>query len=108
MHSKGTKYDMGMHRDGSWNKSNVILFVIYSVNQVFQLTMIQGTIYLCVLAQVNAGLITSMWAITPFFSATLDAIFFHQHINRSQIFGMMFVVVSVILLGLKDFLSSQP
>ena len=54
------------------------------------------------MADMNPGLSQSMTAISPFFSAVFDAIFFKQNLKKGEILGMVVVMAGVILLSLRD------
>ena len=54
-----------------------------------------------VMADVNVGLITMIWSITPFFSSAIDYYYFDRSLEKSQFIGILFVVLSVALLSLR-------
>ena len=53
-------------------------------------------------AQINAGIITSIWCVNPFFVATADYCIYGTRLKATQFAGISFIVVCVLLLSLKD------
>ena len=58
------------------------------------------TIYSSVLADVKVGLITSIWSINSFMNAITDKVVFGLELTINQFIGMLFMIASVVLLGL--------
>jgi len=64
--------------------------------------MVMFTIYFSVKAEVNPGLITSIWSVTPFFMSMADFIIFGVKLGANHIAGITLIMLCVLLLGLKD------
>ena len=58
------------------NKRNFVGFTVYTVLQVVTLNMVMLTIYTSVRANLNTGLSTAIWSVSPFFMSFLDFIVF--------------------------------
>ena len=57
-------------------------------------------IYFAGAASLNAGLITSIWSICPFFIAITDYFLFNEKLKSYHILGTFFIVLSTILISL--------
>ena len=75
------------HGESIWPNQNIINDGIFSFMNAFRLflncciyclcqVLIVMTIYFCAEAKINTGLITSIWALTPFFFAVCDYKYF--------------------------------
>lgn len=58
------------------------------------------TIYFAVAADLNAGVITTIWSVTPFFMATADYFVYGVKLRAYHIIGISLIVLSTILLSL--------
>ena len=58
------------------------------------------TIYFAVAADLNAGVITTIWSVTPFFVALADFMVFGVRLKTYHIVGIALVVLSTIMLSL--------
>ena len=98
----GSKYSWGLIQNGKVNKVKMLAFVAMGFVQVCVLNLIMLTINSSVMANVNTGLITSVFSVTPFFSALLDQIFFNLRLSCTQMIGIVFVFLSLISLSLRS------
>lgn len=58
------------------------------------------TIYFAVAADVNVGVITTIWSITPFFLALADYLLFNVRLGSHHYIGITLIVISTILISL--------
>lgn len=58
------------------------------------------TMYFSALANVNAGLITTIWSVNPVFMALMDRICFKTKLERYHLVGTLFIVICTIILSL--------
>jgi drug/metabolite transporter (DMT)-like permease len=57
------------------------------------------TIFTAGLAEINAGVITVIWNLTPLFLAICDYFFLDQRLTGMQIYGMFLMMTCTILIG---------
>lgn len=79
----GKSYNWGLYEKGRVNRVKMLAYIVICFIQLCVLNLIMLTINSSVLAKVNTGLITSVFSVTPFFSALLDQIFFNLRLSRS-------------------------
>jgi len=65
-----------------------------------------NTMYFAALAHVNAGIITTVWAVTPLFLAITDCCFFHIKLEYFHYIGMFSIVLCTIILSLNGVLQN--
>lgn len=58
------------------------------------------TMYFSALANVNAGLITTIWSVNPVFMAIMDRICFARKFQTYHMVGTLFIVVCTVILSL--------
>lgn len=61
---------------GRINLRNLLGFVIMCFLQVIVLNMVLFTLYFSVKAELNSGISTSIWSVTPFFMSFADYLIF--------------------------------
>jgi drug/metabolite transporter (DMT)-like permease len=69
--------------------------------------MVLFTLYFSLKADVNPGLTTSIWSVTPFFMSLADFIIFGNRLKRNHYIGITLIMLCVILLGLRDVLEPK-
>ena len=57
------------------------------------------TMYFSALANVNAGLITTIWSVNPVFMALMDRICFGQKLQTYHLIGTLFIVICTVILS---------
>ena len=65
------------------------------------------TMYTAKLAQVNVGVILTIWSINPLFMALLDYIFFNQSLRYYHIIGTISIVFCTVLISLSGFMFKE-
>ena len=83
-------------------KSNLLGFIGYCMMQVLILNMVMFTIYFSVLADLNTGIGTSIWALTPFMMSLGDHLFFGHKLKYNHVVGITLIITCVILISLRD------
>ena len=58
------------------------------------------TMYFSALANMNVGLITTLWSVNPLFMALMDRIMFSEKMMAYHVFGMIFIVICTVMLSL--------
>lgn len=59
------------------------------------------------LAMINTGVVSVIWAISPFFSALLDFFINRQSLLVSQFIGMVFMLICAVLVGVKTIVNAD-
>jgi len=80
---------------------NVLRFGIQCVIFLFVNCNIFLTMYYAHLADVNVGVITTIWAVQPLFGAILDKLIYDEDLKFSYIFGILLIAASSVCIGLK-------
>jgi drug/metabolite transporter (DMT)-like permease len=57
------------------------------------------TIFTAGLAEVNTGVITVIWNLSPLFMAIGDYFILDQRLTRMQIYGMILMIICTVLIG---------
>ena len=94
--------DQNLIKEGKLSIRNMLGFLSYCCFQVIILNMVMFTIYFSVLADVNTGIITSIWSVTPFFMSLADYLFFGVTLKYNHIIGITLIVVCILLLSLRN------
>ena len=104
---KGEQFCLGLIKDGKLQRANILVFSVYVFSQVCINFAVNLTTITALMANVNVGLITSIWSTTPFFSAIVDYLLFGVKLNTSEIIGISFVIVSIAVLNMRSFASGE-
>lgn len=62
--------------------------------------------YFAALAQINVGLITTIWSINPLFIAIMDYLLFRQKLRYYHLIGTVSIVICTVVLSLSGVLDS--
>ena len=92
---------------GKFSLRNFIAMVVFTFINLGVVSFATLTLYTSTRTVLNAGVVSSIWSLTPFVMAIGDYIFFGIKITISQVYGMLLIVVCVILLGLKDVIEEK-
>lgn len=57
------------------------------------------TMYFSALANVNVGLITTIWSVNPVFMAIMDRFCFGQKLQTYHLIGTLFIVICTVILS---------
>ena len=93
--------------DGKLSKINVLRFILTCVFFFGIQSFMILTMYFCHLADINVGMITMLWNITPYVAALCDFIFNRQALKPSQHLGMLFMIASCVLISLSKILNPK-
>ena len=94
-----------------WNNQNLIVYGKLRWRNVFGFICFCGlyfivqngvllTIYFAVAADLNAGVITTIWSVTPFFCAFADYLLFNERLRIHHFIGISCIVLCTLLLSL--------
>ena len=70
--------------------------------------MVVITLYLSAKAGVNAGLITSIWSITPFCFSVAERVLYGTKMQVNHFIGMLLIMACAILLSLSSVIYPEP
>jgi len=88
--------------NGKLSTRNLLGFIIMCLLQVIVLNMVLFTLYFSLRAEVNSGISTCIWSVTPFFMSFADYLMFGNKLGKHQIAGITLITCSIILLSLRD------
>ena len=87
---------------------NFIGFWIYGLCYFIVQNCVLLTIYFAVIANLNPGVITTIWSVTPFFIAVFDFFMFGVVLQCYHYIGIIFIFLGTLLLSLMKFIVPQP
>lgn len=70
--------------------------------------MVVITLYLSAKAGVNAGLITSIWSITPFCFSVAEKVLYGTKMKTNHFIGMLLIMICAVLLSLSSVIYPAP
>lgn len=94
-----------------WNNQNVIVdgklkirnlcgYLAYCAVYLCIQNMAMLTMYCAKLAQINVGVIITIWSINPLFMALLDYLFFGQKLQYYHVIGTVAIVICTVVISL--------
>jgi len=86
--------------DGKLNWRNLFGFLCFCLLYFIVQNGVLLTIYFAVAADVNVGVITTIWSICPFFLALADYLMFKVRLSSHHYIGITLIVISTILISL--------
>ena len=94
--------DLGVVEDGVVNMKKVVGLIGFAL--LFQIiqNLAMVSLYLAQLADMNTGIIATIWAINPLFSAIMDALVFKQKLKNFHYIGMIGMVCCSCMISLRD------
>jgi len=69
--------------------------------------MVLFTLYFSVKADLNPGIATSIWSVVPFYMSVADYFAFGVKLKRNHIVGITLIMLTVILVGLRDVINPK-
>lgn len=102
---------MCLKQKSCWNDQNIIVDGKFRAMNLLRFTIqccfffgIQASIFLtmyyCHLANVNVGIITTIWSIQPMIAGLFDYLIYGEKLNRYHLIGMVFIIVSALCISL--------
>ena len=88
--------------DGKVEWGNIGWFTFYCLNYVTYQTIVVLTFYFCILASLNAGVVTTIWSITPLFTAMFAFILFGERLSHKHLIGLVCLVLCVALISMNE------
>ena len=70
--------------------------------------MVVITLYFASMAEVNAGLITSIWSVTPFCYVVAERILYGTKLKSYHFIGIFLIMICSILLSLTSIIYPEP
>ena len=99
--SNGTIWpDQNIIKQGKIKCINLFRFMLICLTYFLAQVMICLTLYYAALAQVNSGLITTIWSLTPFFFALVEYKVFGTSLQINHYIGMILILICSVLLSL--------
>ena len=92
--------DQNLVLDGQVYWRNVVGFTVYCLLYFLIQNLAFLTMFFSALAQVNVGLITTIWSVNPLFMAIMDFIIFKQKLYYYHLVGTISIVICTIVLSL--------
>ncbi len=66
------------------------------------------TFGLCLEANLNAGIVSTIWAVTPLYGAVLDYLFFGQRLSTRHIVGVFTLIACAASISLANVIAAEP
>lgn len=96
-----------MKVDGKYSLANIAGFAFFCCNYF----MIQNMAFMCVheanKANLNPGVITAMWSITPLWMALTDWLVFSIRLKYHHYIGMTCMIICTLVLALSDLMKGK-
>jgi drug/metabolite transporter (DMT)-like permease len=86
---------------------NVFGMFAYSLNYIAFQFLVMTTFALCFEAGMNAGIVSSIWSISPLFAAFFDRLFFNQSLATRHYLGIICLVFSAAAISLSGVISGD-
>jgi len=93
--------------DGQLIMKNLVALVGFMLLYQLIQNLANLSLFSAQLANVNPGIITTIWSTNPLFSAIADAIFFKQTLKYFHYVGMFALIACGILISLRDIIYTQ-
>ena len=94
--------------NGSLNMNNLSWFVFYCLIYFTFQTIVVLTFQYCLLANVNAGIVSTIWSITPLFAAKFDYLLFGESLTRKHLIGLVCLVLCVGCISIGGVIDFRP
>ena len=88
--------------NGQTDWGNIGWFTFYCLNYLAYQILVVLTFFFCLLAKVNAGVVTTIWSITPLFAAMFAYILFGERLTQKHLVGLVCLVLCVALISLNE------
>ncbi|CDW83526.1 UNKNOWN [Stylonychia lemnae] len=86
---------------------NIVDVIIYCLLYLTIQTVVIGTFGLCLQANLNAGIVSTIWSASPLYSAILDYFFFKQSLNVNHIIGIFSLILCAACISLSNIVGVQ-
>ena len=92
--------DQNLVKNGKVQKRNAVGFAAFQCLSFIVMNMAWITIWCAVLANINAGVLTVIWSVTPLGVAFTEYFFFGVRLKVNYIIGMMLIIICAVALSL--------
>jgi len=92
--------DQNLIIDGQVRWKNVVGYACFACCYFCIQNLAFLTIFFASKADINVGLITTIWSVNPLFMAIMDSIFFSQKLQYFHVIGMISIVACTVVLSL--------
>ena len=89
-----------MVKQGQLRRVNLIGFLGFQLNSLLVMNCSWITIWFALMANINAGVITVIWSVTPLGVAIAEYFIFGQRLKRNYQVGMALIIICVVALSL--------
>jgi drug/metabolite transporter (DMT)-like permease len=96
---KGSWHHQNLIVNGQVRKMNVVRFGIQCCLFFGIQSFVFLTMYYAHMADVNVGIITTIWSIQPLAAAILDYFIYGEKLMKHHLFGMVFVIGSALCIS---------
>ena len=98
---------MNLYHDGKLSGKHLLGFVCFSLCYFCIQNLAFLTMYFANRANINVGLITTIWSVNPLFLAFMDSLIFGQKLQYFHHIGMIAIVICTIALSLSGVISPK-
>jgi drug/metabolite transporter (DMT)-like permease len=85
---------------GKLNVRNLLGMACYTCTQTLVISFSLLTVFMATQAQLNPGIATALWAVSPFFYAFYDHLFFSNKLQTNHWIGITMTVAAAVLISL--------
>ena len=90
------------HPEGGLNNFNILMLALYTLANIVAYTLVVFWFKFALTAEINQGIITSIFGLVSFFSAVGAYIVFKEKLKRSYLIGMIFMIICVLCIALSS------
>eukprot|EP00347_Sterkiella_histriomuscorum_P017226 403350201 len=99
--------DLKFVQNGQVQWINILCTFGFSLTYLSIQTIVMVTFSLCLMANLNAGIVSTIWAVAPLYSALLDFLIFKQKLFTSHLIGVFCLIVCAMCISLANVVGVQ-
>lgn len=92
--------DLNLVRGGKLLRPNTVGLLIFCILYFLAQNMTYLTLWTSLLADMNIGIVSVLWSITPLIVAVFEYVIYRFKLSRNYLIGMFMMVVSAVVLSL--------
>ena len=99
--------DQNLIKGGKLAVRNLLGLLVYAMTMLVAIYITFASIHFAVKAQINPGVVSTIWSIDPIIMAVADYVWFGQKLQYYHHVGIVSIVACSIVLSLSDFIDAD-